>query len=88
MHESGRSRASRAPLRRSFGLWLTGAMLARRQGYDQANQLAVAIGVSRERVSDWGLNLALPDAAEGTALATHLGVPLSELQAAQAERSG
>jgi hypothetical protein len=84
MRESGRTRTPRIPLRRTFGQWLTSTMLARRQGYDQANQLAVALGVPRERVSDWVLNLALPDAAEGAALAIHLGVPLSELQAAQA----
>jgi hypothetical protein len=84
MRNTRARRAPSAPARRSFGLWLTSAMMARRQGYNQAYQMAVALGVPRERVSDWVLNIAVPNVAESTALAKHLGIPLSELQAARA----
>ena len=76
-------RAPRAPLRRSFGRWLAAWMSARSHGHDLADQLAVAVGVPRERVSDWVLNITLPDADECAALAAHLGVPPDEVQAAR-----
>ena len=59
-------------------------MSAQKRGYDPANQLAAALGVPRERVSDWVLNCAVPDASESVGLADYLGVPLSEVRTAQA----
>ena len=58
-------------------------MSARPHPHGLADQLAAAVGVPRERVSDWVLNLALPDAAECAALAAHLDIPLAEVQTAR-----